>query len=101
MSQRARALVERLRKEADPHRLGGQNPAQNKAIGTIFQILDELAPPAEAREEDSVAEETASEPETGAEPDPAADVGGDPAVDEDAGEDESGPSGMTTENSPT
>lgn len=102
MSQRARALVERLKRESS--HLPGNTPAQNKAIETICQILDELAPAAEPEPEAEAEPEaaTASEPAGEAE-DTGTDeqAGDDDAADDSAGDDDDDASGMTTENSPT
>lgn len=103
MSQRARALVERLKRESS--HLPGNTPAQNKAIETICQILDELAPAAEPEPEVAAEPkaETASEPaEAAEEVAPIEEADDDDAADDSAGDDDDDDaSGMTTENSPT
>ena len=96
MSQRARALVERLKRETS--HLPGNTPAQNKALETICQILDESVEPLEEVDE---VEEPAGEPEPAAEAEATDESGGDPAAEESGEEGEDGPSGMTTQNSPT
>lgn len=98
MSQRARALVDRLKRETAHERLPSTNPAVNKALGTICMILDELAPAAEP------AAAAPSEPEPAGQDDPGQNETGDPgAAEEPAEGDEGGDpavSGMTTRNSP-
>ena len=106
MSQRARALVERLKRESS--HLPGNTPAQNKAIETICQILDELAPAAEPEPE--VEAEPEAEPEAATASEPAGEAedagtdeqaGDDAAAEDSAGEADDDPAGMTTQNSPT
>lgn len=104
MSQRARALVERLKRESS--HLPGNTPAQNKAIETICQILDELVEPAAAAPEPEPAAEESVEsaPEAAGEPEQAeaTEESAEPAEAEESEEEaEESPSGMTTQNSPT